>query len=312
MLFLKARANGVLKSVPTPEARRAIVASGLPLSVGIAAFEQLDAFRAMADGYLADNSSEAALNTLVAQFEGWARDNAIAVTGEMPENPLLETIRPKWLAGAPLHEIVEIAGKGTQDVCADFYGYSLPWLFHSVSQKFDKATESNRIDALAKAGLLVELGLPGEAASKVFMAGVRSRVAAIELSAFVLDPAASISRIRSSLLNPSTVEALEPLLSAATLEWLQLLSIEHGLADSNPPRCLPFRGVNPPSDVDSLHLRQVDGNAIYLCSTDGRFKARVQPSDGLPFDKVANDHRFIFVREGSVWHQRSRDPRIPA
>lgn len=124
-----------------------------------------------------------------------------------------------------------------------------------VAQKLDKDTEADRVNALAKVGLLVELGLPNEAASKVFLAGVRSRAAAVELSRFVTDSAASVSRIRNALLDPSIVDALSVSLSESTRAWLRLLSAEHGGPDLPHPQCGRFL-LDAPAEVKTLHARQ--------------------------------------------------------
>ena len=232
--FLKARAAGVLHKVPSPDARRAVIASGLPLSVGIVAFNQLNVFREMVDRYLNADTNEDALGGLVLEFETWARENAKTIVKEMPGQEQLDKIRPQWLVGGSLQKIIETCGDESTDICTNLYGYQLPWLFHSIAQKLDKSVEENRVEALAKVGLLVELGLPTEAAAKVFLAGVRSRAASVELSAFVTDPSASVSWIRKALLDSAIVTALSTSVSASTLEWLQLLSAEHGTHEVAP------------------------------------------------------------------------------
>lgn len=306
--FLKARTEGVLRKTP-PEARRAIIAAGLPLSVGLAAFNQLGAFREMVDRYLNSDFDEAAQNAFVLEFELWARENAASIVEAMPSEELLATIRPQWLRGDSLRVIVETSGAEAAGICSDLYGYKLPWLFHAVAQKLDKGTEENRIEALSKVSLLVELGLPTESAAKVFLAGVRSRAAAVELSQYVTNPTASISGIRAALLDADIVATLSATVSASTLEWLRLLSAEHGSQKVAYPRCARFR-LNTPEHVDALHVRKYDPDgSVYLCSTDARFKFAVASSDDMPFNKLADDPRFIFLRDGEAWVQQSRDPR---
>jgi hypothetical protein len=308
--FLKARASGVLRKVPLPAARRAVIASGLPLSVGIVAFNQLNVFREMVDRYLNADITEESLGVLVLEFETWARANAKTIVEGMPDQELLDRIRPQWLAGASLRQIIDNCGDNSTDICVDLYGYQLPWLFHSIAQKLDKQAEETRIETLATVGLLVELGLPTEAAAKVFLAGVRSRAASVELGRFVTNPTASVSSIRRTLLNPATVAALADTVSPSTLEWLHLLSAEHGTPAVAPPQCARFR-LEVPDDVNALHVRQLipQGN-IYLCSTDARFKVEVEATDEWPFDRLANDLRYAFARDGDSWAQQCRDPRI--
>jgi len=180
-----------------------------------------------------------------------------------------------------------------------------------LPKKLDKLAEENRIEALSKVSLLVELGLPTEAAAKVFLAGVRSRSAAIELSRFVTNPAASITRIRNALLDSATVTALSAHVSASTLEWLQLLSAEHPVPEGAPTQCARFRLLDAPDEVTILHVRRLTPpGTIFLCSTDARFKFAVRATESLPFDKFADDPRFVFSRDGGTWVQQCRDPRI--
>lgn len=308
--FLKARAAGVLNKVPSPDARRAVIASGLPLSVGIVAFNQLNVFREMVDRYLNADSNEDPLGILVLEFETWARENAKTIVKEMPDQDQLDKIRPQWLGGGSLRQIVETCGEESTDICTDLYGYQLSWLIHSVAQKLDKLAEQNRVEALSIVGLLVELGLPTEAAAKVFLAGVRSRAAAVELSDFVANPAVSITRLRNALMEPATITAISDYVSASTLEWLQLLSEEHGAPEVAHPHCASFR-LEAPDEINTLHVRQLNPqSSIFLCSTDARFKIEVQASEELPFDRFSDDPRFVFSRDGDTWVQQCRDPRI--
>ncbi len=308
--FLKARVKGVLLKVPSSEARKAVVASGLPLSVGVLAFDQLDVFREMVDRYLNSEQGDVALGVLVLEFETWGRQHAATIVKGMPEQEQLDKIRPQWLGGDALRKIIETCGDESTDICTELYGYQLPWLFHSVAQKLGKSAEETRIEALAKVGLLVELGLPTEAAAKVFLAGVRSRVAAVELSRFVTNPTASVSRIRKALLDSATVTALSASVSGSTLEWLHLLAAEHGAPEVAPPQCARFR-LYAPGEVNTLHVRQqTPHGSIFLCSTDAQFKCAVQSTEEMPFDKFANDPRFAFSRDGEAWVQQCRDPRI--
>lgn len=310
MGFLKARTAGVLRKVQSPEARRAVIASGLPLSVGILAFNQLDVFREMVDRYLNADIDGDPLGGLVLDFETWARQYAKTIVEGMPEQDQLDKIRPLWLGGDSLRKIIEACGNESTDICTQLYGYQLPWLFHSIAQKLDKLSEENRVEVLAKVGLLVELGLPTEAAAKVFLAGVRSRAAAVELSRFVTNPVASVSRIRRALLDSATVTALSASASVSTLEWLHLLSSERGIEEASPPQCARFR-LEAPDEVNTLHVRQLTPRGlIFLCSTDAWFKVAVGATEQMPFDKFANDPRFVFTRDGDAWVQQCRDPRI--
>ncbi len=308
--LLKARVMGVLKEVPDIPARRAIVASGLPLSVGKAAFRDLQDFREIIDTYLVGDQAFASLNDLVLQFENWARINARAICDTIPKQIILDVIRPHWLGGTPLYEISEKCGKDALKICTGFYGYELSWLFHAVAQKLDGEVEEERVEALSLISSLLELGLPNESSSKVFLAGVRSRAAAIELGKYVSDASRSITTIRRALLHSENIGKLKPVLSSEASEWLNLLVRDQMRLKSEKPT-FPDFVLDAPENVVTLHSRRLpNDDTAYLCSTDGRFIFKAQSTDHFPFHSIANDPGYVFVKKVNSWSLHSRDPRL--
>lgn len=307
--LLQARTNALLKEVRSPAARRAIVASGLPYSVAVASQRDMSSFRAALDSFISSGGTESALLALVEHFEVWARENATSIFTIMPAAEILAQVRPLWLGGTPLKDIVQVCGEDAVNTCKGYYGYSLTWLCSAVAQKLDKEFEEERRTAIALVSLLLEVGLPSEAAAKVFLAGVRSRAAALELSIYVEDASESVSRIRSSLLRRISIIRENGFMSEASLEWLQMLSQDQLEESEQAPYIPPFTANHSFAGVDVLHVRELD-NALYLTSTDCKQRLSVQSTDQLPFASVANDPRFAFVREESTWNLVIRDPRI--
>ena len=132
----------------------------------------------------------------------------------------------------------------------------------------------------------------------------------MELGQFVTNPSASVSGIRRALLDSDTVKAITPSVSASTLEWLHLLSVEHGAARIARPDCASFR-LKAPDGVNVLHVRQLKPKgSLFLCSTDAKYKFAVHATEKMPFDKFADDSRFVFSRENDVWVLQCRDPRV--
>jgi hypothetical protein len=305
LALLQARAKGVLVKVPA-NARKAVVASGLPVSVGVQAFAHLDTFREMIDRYLTAGQTLESLYVVVSEFEKWARKYAAAIMEDMPAQEVLDTIRPRWLSGVALRLIIEACGDDAGDTCADCYGYKLSWLFHSIAQKLDKILEESRVDALTTISLLLELGLPTEAASKVFLAGVRSRTAAVDLGRFVRNPKVSVSKLRKALLNKGTQEKIARSVSPTTLEWLRLLSSEHPSPAPALPPCADFT-LDAPADVETLHVQTVEANT-FLCSTDARYKFSTKSTEKFPFHAYANKLEYVFVRADDHWTLKTRYP----
>lgn len=310
--LLKARTTAILGEVPDATSRQAIISSGLPLSVAKLAFRDLELFRQYTDSYLASDQSNSAIEVLVSEFENWARDYAKGICRSIASKDILDLIRPQWLGGRSLLAIRESSEEDTLKVCTEFYGYELSWLFHAVSQNLNPEAEEARREALALVSLLLEIGLPNQASSKVFLAGIRSRAAAVELGAFVVDPSVSPARIRNALLNQGTVDKLRPLITAESANWLDLLA-EKRATDSDVLPEFPNFTLDVPSEVSVLHSRKLDDQkTVFLCSTDGRYIFRAKSTDELPFHNVANDPRFVFLRTDNTWRLNCRDPRLHA
>lgn len=308
--LLKARTTGILKEVPTPQGRQSIITSGLPMSVGKAAFRDLNTFRGWVDGYLAGGQTIDETANLVMNFEEWARENGAAVCESIEDKEILDEIRPMWLGGESLLKIRESSGPKADSVCSRFYCFELSWILHSVAQKLDPDTGEERKEMLALISLLLELGLPDQASARIFLAGIRSRAAAVELGRFVSDPTASPSRLRRSLLDKETSARLREVVTPETVTWLDLLADEQASDSEALPMFSDFTLKAPPN-VRVLHSRKIpERETAFLCSTDGRFVFKAKSTDEFPFHSVANDPRFVFQRSGAVWSLHSRDPRM--
>lgn len=304
--FLQARAKSTLKRVTDKSTRKAVVASGLPMSVAITAHRDLDLFRTLIDEYMGSERLLSDLNSIVQNIEAWARENAYSVTGEMPEESKLDDLRENWLSGAGLNVLIE-QDSDAASICKDLYGYQLPWIIHAISQELDKAVEEERIKAMAVIALLVEIGVPTELAARIFLAGIRSRVAATELSRLDAQFGDSVSAISNNLLDPDFMDALIPQVSTPTAEWLKLILADESRRKIVVPNVTPFK-LKRPLDLQKLYARSL-GENVFLCSLDGRKKIRVKSSARRPFDQVTDDPRFVFEKSGETWLLTARDPR---
>ncbi|NOT60434.1 MAG: DEAD/DEAH box helicase, partial [Acidobacteria bacterium] len=102
--FLQARAKSALQRTEEP-IRRAVVASGLPLSTALKTRSNLDFFTKIANNY---QQAEGALPTLIAavrEIENWVRSNATAVVQQMPDIAVMDEVRQGWLEGTGIQII---------------------------------------------------------------------------------------------------------------------------------------------------------------------------------------------------------------
>lgn len=305
--FLRARTASILQRIPDSSSRKIIVTSSLPLSAAISAYRDLDLFRTLVDEYLQSDMSLSPLVATVQKIEAWVRANASAITYNIPEELRLDALREQWLGGVGLRELIE-KDPGASSICKDLYGYQLPWLVHALSQKLDKIVEPERANALSSIALLIEIGVPTDLAARIFLAGIRSRVAAVELSQLNVPFGLTISSVRDNLRNPSFINSLISQVSSETTVWLNLLLTDKFRQKITIPSFSPLK-FKKPIDLDSLYTRTFEDN-LFLCSLDGTKKMRVKISDKRPFDQIADDPRFVFIRNNDSWELTSRDPRI--
>jgi hypothetical protein len=307
LAFLRARANSALRRVSQP-ARKAVVSSGLPLSVALRALESLDVFRRIADSFNAGPSTLPELAAAVRGIEEWARNYASSVTGPMPAAAKLDAMRDGWLGGIGLHALSS-ADSDAPSISRELYGYQLPWIIHAASQQLRGANEPERADGLARLALLVELGVPTDDAARIFLAGIYSRTAATELAALDAEYGSNVSEIRRKLRVPEFADRLRPLVSPATAGWLNLMVEDAARGQQHPVPDIPVFTFEIAAGVGVLHARKLE-DRVFLATVDGRYRFEVTPTDELPFDEVANDPRIAFARSGAMWRMIVRDPRL--
>jgi hypothetical protein len=227
----------------------------------------------------------------------------------MPSEERLDVIRRGWLAGVGLRELTGL-DENAPDVARNLYGYQLPWIVNAAASQL-RGGDDEQAEALSAIALLLELGVPSEEAARIFLAGVRSRAAATELAS--LDDVTLGTRIweiSRALRSPAQVRELKSRVSEATANWLDLLAADGTHAElPDVPRFEEFTLDGDDGSVARLHCRRV-GTRIVLSDIYGITRFEVEHSDDLPFERAANEPRFVFERSRDVWHLRVRDPRL--
>lgn len=309
LTFFRTRTESVLRACPDVAARKAYVATGLPLTSARSTYDDREMFADRAKGLTDARLSIESIIDIVAWLEEWARENARSLVQGMGTAATMELVRTDWIRGVPMRDILAKAD-GLDAICRDVYGFQLPWLIHAASQQLRHMDNEDLSNALDTVALLVELGLPSEQAAWVFLAGVRSRAAATEIAECGVDLGDSSSAVRRNLRNPEVLEEVRMRVGEASQAWLRLHGADAVVQRASIPRFPQFR-VDELAEQAVLLSRTLD-DTTYLCSPDGTHRMAVQTSDKWPFDRMANDARFAFVRRGGSFRLTTRDPRLEA
>lgn len=305
--LLQARTKALLNRIPNRATRKKLISSGIPLTVSKAMLDDIDKFKSLAVSFMLSTDTEdqiEQINNIVREIEIWSNINAANLMESVPDQGVLDNFRYCWISGLPLSAIVKSEPQADK-ISKDYYGFSLPWIIHAISQMFDSESEQVFTQAYASIAMFVELGLPNVVSSNIYLAGVRSRSAALELSYLDIFQHKSISEVKQILSNFQIQDAG---ISESTRAWIELLS---NSAKAQIPKKISFPTFTwERNDLpDKLYLRETNGEC-FLISGDGYFYEKVESTNELPFLKIANILGLYFERNDNVWKLRSYNPKI--
>lgn len=305
--ILQARTKALLKRIPNQTVRRKLVASGVPLSVSKAIFDNMDEFRKNALSFLLytdDNNHIEQVDKIVREIEIWSNNYATSLMVSVPEQDTLDNMRYNWISGVSLVKIKELESNADK-ISKDYYGFTLPWIIHAISQMFDPDSEEAISEVYSSIAMIVELGLPNLVAANIYLAGIRSRSCALELSCFEIFKDKSISEVKYAL---ATFQSQDVDISDSSKAWIKLISDS---ARAQIPHKLSFPTfkwdkANLPK---KLYIGESNGDC-FLFSKDGYFHEKIKSTDELPFLKIANIKELYFECKDDEWNLRSYNPLI--
>lgn len=269
--------------------------------------DSVEDFRTLALSFTSQSTADEQIdqiNNIVREIEIWSNLNAEHLIENMPEQDSLDHIRRDWISGVPLSEIIKNEPMA-EKISKDYYGFTLPWIIHGISQLFDSVLEETIVQTYSSIAMFVELGLPNLTSSNIYMAGVRSRSAALELASIDIFTGKSVSEIKQIF---TDIQVSDKNISNTAQVWIDLFS---NTAQSQSPKRISFPTFTWNRDdlPDKLYLREQE-NQYYLFSSDGYFCEKVESTKDLPFSKIANIIGLYFERRGRTWHLQSYNPRI--
>jgi len=306
--FVATRAKHLLVSVPDPGQRKSYVASGLPVSAASKMYRDRDQFVQSAQVVFGANKDFQSIVNFLEWLEQWARINAGNIVAGFPKKDCTDLIRNLWISGNPMREILAVTSDADK-ICKNAYGYQFPWLIHAAAQQIKQIGYEELGETLASIALLVEIGVPSEKAAWIFLAGVRSRASAAELATCGIDIGNSLSEVRKKLRDQDTLVEVREHVSQRTQAWLDLHWADSANETVHVPN-FPRFVLEKISDTDTILVRKLNQHT-YLCSPDGRKRIAVKVSEKWPFDVIADDYRFSFVKApDGKFDLVSRDPKI--
>jgi len=307
--FLRARNRAVINIAGDPNNWESIVKSGIPLSSSVLIEEYIDEIKEMVQIY---NQSEKNINDTIGIVK--KLENLIA---QMPSNSFkhsfedneIDAVRRKWLSGTQLSEIKQI--HNGQKICVEYFGMILPWAINGIVRKLYDLNLEEEAEVLENLALFCEIGLPNILAIKIYLSGIKSRVASLNLSKVINKDLQGIGKRKLFNLIIKNKEKIKQYCLPITNEWIEIFSIEE---QSQKKIQIPnFDNSRLEIDVESKNLtvRNYSGNT-YLCSPDFKIRMDVKSTNFLPFANIGNNLGvyFEYNKSGENWIMKLRNPNL--
>ena len=300
--ILKGRTLGLLRRTREIKDREIIVSTGLPFSVAEKMIKDIGYFReaasvAIQNGIIEESDVEISA-TLLKKVENWAYNFAPNLFERSYAVDHLDDIRVGWLQGVPINELREI-NQDINDIVKDYYGYTIPWILHATSQIFH-SDDKVLSELYSKIAILAELGLPNSDAINVYLCGVKSRRAAIEIGSLDIFKMKSIFQVKKLLSEYSFIESD---LSMESKEWIEIFHKSHLKKEII---SIDFPNFTTPKwEITEDIIVRVVRDKVYLSTIDGYHFINVQNTEKLPFYEIANIPGLYFTNRSGVWYLKS-------
>lgn len=289
--FLKARNKGVINIAGSASNWESLVKSGIPLSASIFIEKNIENIKEIIQIY---NDSEQDINDTIELIK-----NIEKLIQQMPSTSFkhnfdeneIDQVREKWFSGISLTEIKEISNG--QKICVKYFAMTIPWAINAIVRKLYDLNLEIEAEILENLTLFSEIGLPNIFAVKIYLSGIKSRVASLDLSKVINNDFVNISRHKLFKLIISHREEINKYCSPTTTQWIENFSIEQ---ENKVIKDIPiFNSFNltKPTESDILNVREYEGN-VYLCSPDFKTKIDVTSIKTFPFGAVANNLEVSF------------------
>jgi len=166
---------------------------------------------------------------------------------------------------------------------------TIPWAINAIVRKLYDLSLNNEAEVLENIALFSEIGLPNIFAIKIYLSGIRSRIASLDLSKIINTDLVDVSKRRLFNLIISNQEKISEYCLPITSEWITIFETEQNYSNrTDIPKVINFTLSKISETIESnvLNIRKNEKN-VFLCSPD--FKTNIM----TPFFKTSKSSFLI-------------------
>lgn len=326
--FLKARCNTIKEKIaPDRNSWKRLISSGLPLASAIKLDVVYEEIKILADEYLKSSKDIEDRIELLKKVESIMRTMPSTDFKEIEfsENEI-DLVRGSWLKGDSLANIQILDEKGKPKnglaikVCNNYFAYILSWFLGAIANRFRKDELEEQANIFEEIAVCCELGLPDIKSAKIYLIGIRSRIAAIEISqTSIFTSSVNTESLNFDLLFSFSFENNSDSLSAykqkvisnidtlknetqneITHKWLSIFDKFNKKGDNKSYKKPIVVEINKEVRANKLFFREVNG-LLFACSFD--YQEQVKLDEKYSNLKIYVNRNDISLNlDGSTWN----------
>lgn len=276
--------------------------TGMPIAAAAYLYEHIHEISAILQKYIESPQQLDDILLLVDKLEDVVNNLPSKRVDKLYKN-VLNQYRQAWFGG------VFIADKEARDDIEDFYSLSMSWVLNAMSGYYSTVPDGQYVtDIIGRINACLRLGLPTYSACRVFMAGIESRQAAIELSPYVVD----YLEEKTSILQILLLEIKDTsALSELTRAWLSVLRKEDRVFNESRKYIKQCRLDVEDEGTDQILYICKKGEEYYVRNADYSFVRKINPNGnnmerminkpGVYYYKVDNKQYELVSENNRYW-----------
>ncbi|TOF39292.1 DEAD/DEAH box helicase [Vibrio parahaemolyticus] len=305
--FLKSRNRAVIKMAGDYVNWEGMVKSGIPLSSSKEIENYIEPIIESIKVYKESEGSVTDLAEFSKGIEKLIQQLPTVTFKHGYEEAELDEVRLKWFSAQPLSEI-SIYENG-QDICVSYFSMTLPWAINAIIRKLFDLELDDEAKTLEELALYCEIGVPNIESVKIYLSGLKSRVASFDLSNALEGNLTNLNKPKLVKLLKDNLENIEFLCGKTTNKWVELFTKEQeNIEESELAKIGNFVLKNTEPKGYHLNVRSIN-DRLYLCNEDFSEKILITSTKKFPLRSVADNPKVYFEKEDSHWAMRVRGSR---
>lgn len=313
--ILKSRNNALIKMLPNYKEWKLYTNSSIPLRVNFNIDSKLDDIAMIIKKYISLEKNLENLSNFILELDdiicSFKTKN---IYDYNCDKEYITLIRNMWFSGRNYDVIIELE-KNAERICNEYYRLQFPWIVGAISKKLKKLEYTKEAEIIDEVAILAENGLPNIAAVKIYIEGIRSRVAATELSFMLIEKYTDLSingnNILEKLISLTEKEHIIDNCTSITKSWLK--EFKHARKNLITDK---IKGFNLELNKDELKyldkiVVKTIGNNYYFCSLDYEVLTEISPLENSVFYDILDKEGVYFEHiDKYVWSLKSDNPFI--